>query len=220
MQLARGPLVEAATAERIELVAELVLVPPAGDVACDSAPGADLDDLASRRTKDAPEQRPRWEPASEHEVGPEPGDRGAHVESRNVATEADAENRLPLQLAALASAHPRLRALPFPGVGCDDTQVRRVRREGVRQVPVPGRDFQDPARTSGTDAPRQGAQERRRGNEVDGTERIELADLLELPASQRGDGAVERGRGRDPALTASVPQEARHDNAPRSTEDR
>src|SRR5207302_3406514 len=111
MQFAGVRFVVAAAAERIEIVAELVLVPPAGDVACDSAPGADLDDVASRRTQDASEQRPWWKPASEHEVGPEPGDRGAHVESRNVATEADAENRLPLQLAALASAHPRLRAL-------------------------------------------------------------------------------------------------------------
>ena len=85
-----------------------------------------------------------------------------------------------------------------------------MRREGLRQVSVSGRDFQDAARPSGTNAPGQGAQKSSRRNEVDGAERIELADLLEFPAPQRGDDAIEGGRRGHTALAAFVPEEPRH----------
>src|SRR5207302_11515958 len=109
VQLARGPLVEAAAAERVELVAKLVLVPPARDVARDSTPGADLDHVAVGRAQDPSEERPWRKPAGEHEVRPEPIDGRARVESHHVGPGPDPGNGRPSQLAALARAHPRMR---------------------------------------------------------------------------------------------------------------
>src|SRR5262249_31262816 len=107
---ARRPLVEAAAAERVELLEEFVLVAPAADVAGDAAAGADLDH-ALRRPDDPSEQRSGGNPAGEDDVGTVLPDRRDRLDADHVRPQGQAGDLR--VFASLARIHPRLRPLPL-----------------------------------------------------------------------------------------------------------